>query len=295
MTYTFDDFKNEGIRGSYLTCKYALQVLQSYIEAYDKSDMSALGEELNGIARRIIKTYPNMVILRKNVTNVVYYLKRLVKSNKSAKEIKSSSLAKIEEIEKHLGEKHKKIGESGAKLILNQSKIITLSYSAHIIGIFKQAQKLKRKFTVYCMESRPSYEGRNLAEELASFGIPVIIMTDAALGQAIQDVSMVLTGADRVYEKGFVSKTGSLPVAVMAHTYKIPYYIALETDKILFEYEQAVRFYPENSAEVYAGKKKNISAINVYFDDVPLNYLSKVVCEDGIFSITEFKNWYLEE
>ncbi len=106
---------------------------------------------------------------------------------------------------------------------------------------------------------------------------------------------MVLTGADRVFEEGFINKTGSLPMAVLAKTYKIPFYIALETDKILQEYEQAVRFYPENPSEVYPGKKKNVSVLNVYFDSVPLDYVSKVVCEDGIFSITEFKKWYLEE
>ncbi len=295
MGYTLDDFKKEGVRGSYLTCNYALKVLQSYIENYEQTDLIALGEDLNKIARGVVKTYPNMVILRKNVTGVVYYLKRLVKADKPAAEVKKFAIAKINEIKKELENKQKKIGESGAKLIFNQSKILTISYSSHLIEIFKQAAKLKRKFTVYCMESRPSLEGRNFAEDVAALGIPCKLITDAAAGQVMKEVNLVLTGADRVFEDGFVSKTGSLPLAVLAQTFKIPYYIAFETDKILLEYEQAIRFYTENPKEVYPGKKKNVSALNVYFDSVPIEYLSKVVCEDGIFSITEFKNRYLEE
>ena len=295
MVYTLDDFKKEGIRGSHRSCNQALKVLQSYIEEYSDSDLVVLGEDLNKISRGIIKTFPNMVILRKNVTSVVYYLKRLVKAKKTYDEVKKSSLAKINEIVKELEAKKKKIGESGTKLILNQSKILTISYSSHLMEIFKQAVKLRRKFTVYCMESRPSFEGRAFAEELGSFGISAQIITDAAAGQIMKEINMVLTGADRVFEDGFINKTGSLPLAVLTKTFKIPYYIALETDKILQEYEQAVRFYPENPLEVYPGKKKNVSVLNVYFDSVPLEYVSKVVCEDGIFSITEFKKWYLEE
>lgn len=295
MVYTLDDFKKEGLRGSHRSCNQALKVLQSYIEEYSDSDLVALGEDLNKIARGIIKTYPNMVILRKNVTGVVYYLKRLVKAKKTSEEVKKSSLAKIKEIVKELEAKKKKIGESGTKLILNQSKILTISYSSHLLEIFKQAIKLKRKFTVYCMESRPSLEGQIFAEELGALGISSHIITDAAAGQVMKEINMVLTGADRVFEEGFISKTGSLPLAVLTKTFKIPFYIAFETDKILQEYEQAVRFYPEDPSEVYPGKKKNVNVINVYFDSVPLDYVSKIVCEDGIFSITEFKEWYLEE
>ena len=132
------------------------------------------------------------------------------------------------------------------------------------------------------MESRPSYEGRIFAEELGALGISSHIITDAAAGQVMKEINMVLTGADRVFEDGFISKTGSLPLAVLTKTFKIPFYIAFETDKILQEYEQAIRFYPEDPSEVYSGKKKNVNVLNVYFDSVPLEYVSKVVCEDGL-------------
>jgi translation initiation factor 2B subunit (eIF-2B alpha/beta/delta family) len=295
MAYTIKDFKEEGILGSYTTCLNALNVLKSEIEEYKAANFELLGENLNKTARLMIKTYPNMVLLRKNVTSVVYYLKRLVKAQKSGQEIKQATIKKIGEIGVELSGKRIKIGESGTKLIQNQSKILTISYSTNLLEIFKQALKLRRKFSVYCLESRPSLEGHVMAEKIAAMGIPVTIIADAAVGQAIQEVNMVLTGADRVFENGFVSKTGSLPLAIMAQTFSTPLYIASETDKILREYEQALRFYQEDAKQIYAHRKKNISVSNVYFDSVPLHYVAKIICEDGIFNTNEFQKWYLEE
>ena len=98
MSYTVKTFKEDGIRGSFQSSRNGLHVLKSYIEEYKGQNMEKLGIELNQVGREIIKTYPNMVVLRKNITSVVYYLKRLVKSGKSAEEIKKLSLAKIKEI-----------------------------------------------------------------------------------------------------------------------------------------------------------------------------------------------------
>jgi translation initiation factor 2B subunit (eIF-2B alpha/beta/delta family) len=295
MSYTLKDFKQDGIRGSFQSSRNGLHVLRSFIEDYQGQDLDQLGDELNKIGREIIKTYSNMVILRKNITSVVYYLKRLIKTGKDVRQVKKLSLAKIKEIEQETEHKKQKIAESGSKLILNQSKILTISYSSHIKAIFNNAQKHHRKFTVYCMESRPSFEGRVFAEELSDAGIKVYLITDAAIGHIMPHVNMVLTGADRVFETGFISKAGSFPLALVAQAHKIPFYIAFETDKILKEYQQAIRFYQEDAREVYTGKNGRINVSNLYFDSVPLNYISKIICEDGIFSINEFDKWYLEE
>jgi translation initiation factor 2B subunit (eIF-2B alpha/beta/delta family) len=145
------------------------------------------------------------------------------------------------------------------------------------------------------MESRPSFEGRVFAEELSKMGIKVYLITDAAIGHIMPDINMVLTGADRVFETGFVSKSGSYPLALVAEAYKVPLYIAFETDKILKEYEQAIRFYQEDAREIYPGKSTKINVSNLYFDSVPLKFVSKIICEDGIFSINEFEKWYLKD
>jgi translation initiation factor 2B subunit (eIF-2B alpha/beta/delta family) len=222
-------------------------------------------------------------------------MKRLLKSQKSIEDIKKASQSKIEEILKVAESKKKKIGNIGAKLIFNHSKILTISSSSLIKEIFSSAHQLKRKFTVYCLESRPNNEGHALASFLAKKGIPSVLTTDAMMGQVLGEVNMVLSGADRLYESGFVNKTGTLPLAIVSKTYQIPFYIAAETDKILKEIDRSLRFYPQDPKEVYNSKQKNLTISNLYFEAITFDYVSKIICEDGVFDTNEFVNWYLED
>jgi translation initiation factor 2B subunit (eIF-2B alpha/beta/delta family) len=71
--------------------------------------------------------------------------------------------------------------------------------------------------------------------------------------------------------------------------------VAAETDKILKEIDRSLRFYPQNPNEIYKGKQKNLSISNYYFEAVTFDYVSKIICEDGVFDTGEFVNWYLED
>ena len=69
-------------------------------------------------------------------------MKRLLKSNKSIEDIKKTSKSKIQELIKDADSKKKKIGNIGAKLIFNHSKILTISSSSLVKEIFYSAHQL---------------------------------------------------------------------------------------------------------------------------------------------------------
>lgn len=295
MAYQFDDFRQDGLKGSHITCLNALKVLEDHIASYKQKDLNKLGEELNKLSRDIIKLYPNLVKTRQNITTIVYYTKRLIKAGKSLQEIRQLVGEKLRELRAVFTEQGKKIGDYGAKLIQNNSSVLTISYSSMLKSIFTAAVKQNKKFQVYCMESRPAYEGQKFAMELAALGIKTHIITDASVGGIMPDIKMVLTGADRIFSTTYVSKTGSLPLAIVAGTYNVPVYVAMETDKILAEHEQALRFYPEKGNDIFDKKLKNLDVVSYNFEAVPLEYVAKIVCEEGIFDVKEFKKWYLED
>ncbi len=295
MSVTIKDVKDDSFSGSFEISQNALLVLLDFIKNNKTKDAEKLVEECNALGKEIIKSQPNMVNIRRKISTVIYHMKRLLKSQKSIEDIKNNSQAKIEEIIKTSETKKKKIGNIGAKLIFNHSKILTISSSSLIKEIFSAAHLLKRKFTVYCLESRPHNEGHALAFELAKKGIPSVLTTDAMMGQILGEVNMVISGADRIYESGFVNKTGTLPLAIASKTYQIPFYIAAETDKILKEIDRSLRFYPQDPGEIYKAKQKNLSVMNLYFEALTFQYVSKIICEDGVFDTSEFVNWYLED
>jgi translation initiation factor eIF-2B subunit delta len=296
LSLSIQDIKDDTFSGSFEISQNALYVLLDFIEKSETNNAEKLVDDCNTLGKKIIKSQPNMVNIRRKISTVVYHMKRLLKSNKSANDIKETSKSKIKELIQIAESKKKKIGNIGAKLIFNHSKILTISASSLIKEIFYSAYKLKRKFTVYCLESRPNNEGHTLAVELSKKGIPCVLTTDAMMGQLLGEVNMVISGADRIYESGFVNKIGTLPLAITSKNLQIPFYIAAETDKILKEIDRSLRFYPQDPSEIYTGKNNsNLTVSNVYFEAVSFDYVSKIICEDGVFDTEEYINWYLED
>jgi translation initiation factor 2B subunit (eIF-2B alpha/beta/delta family) len=115
------------------------------------------------------------------------------------------------------------------------------------------------------------------------------------MGTIIPTVNMVLSGADRLYESGFINKIGTLPLAITASKLNVPFYLACETDKILKEIDRNIRFYPEDPKEVFSKNIKRVNVLNYYFEEIPFDYVSKLICEEGVFEIHEFVKWFLKD
>jgi len=295
MAKAVDEIKNNNFSGSFKLSQESLLLLSDHMESSNEKTSEKLVDSFGKYAKTIIKAQPNMVAIRKKVTGIVYHTKRLLKTEKSVEEIKTASIQKIQNVIKTSEHDRKQIGSFGAKLVLNNSKILTISASSMVKEIFLAAHKMNRKFTVYCLESRPQNEGHTFAEELADQGISCVLMTDAMMGQALQEVNVIISGADRISESGFVNKSGTLPLAIVAKSYQVPLFLTAETDKILKEIDRSVRFYPQDPAEIYSRKIKMLSVSNYYFEMIPFEYVSKVICEDGVFDTNEFISWYLED
>lgn len=295
MSISINDIRDDRYSGSFEISQNALQFLRDFISKSSAKNKNKLVDETNNLGKEIIKSQPNMVSIRKKISIIVYHMKRLLKTDKTIEEIKQASLNKIDEVLQNAETKRKEIGKIGAKLIFNNNKILTISSSSLVKEIFNSAHRLNRKFTVYCLESRPQNEGHLLARELSSNGIPCVLATDAMMGQVVREVNMVISGADRIYESGFVNKTGSLPLALTAHNFGVPFYVTSETDKILKEIDRSLRFYQQDPEDIITKRNSMLSVSNLYFESVEFDYVSKIICEDGVFDINEFKTWYLED
>ena len=68
-----------------------------------------------------------------------------------------------------------------------------------------------------------------------------------------------------------------------------------DLDKILKEIDRTIRFYQEDPKEIFDKKVKRVLVHNYYFEDIPYDYVSKLICEEGIFEMHEFIKWYLKD
>jgi len=288
---------SENRAGSVVIARRALKLyLQLVKEAAGRKDSpEKLYETLQEASKVLIKGQPNMVLIRRTAGNILLYLKRLLKATDDIQAVYETVEKKILAVDEEIGHNIERIAQFGAKVIAPLNKVMTISNSTMVQNIFLTAEAQKRRFEVFCLKSHPPDEGVDLAEFLASRGIHTTLIADSEIGTFVPQMNLVLMGADRLVEDGFVNKSGSLPLSLTARFFNIPVYIACETTKILSEKERSIKFHPQDVAEIYKFQKDGLQVQNFYFEKIPLDLIHKIICEEGVFETKEFINWYLKE
>lgn len=157
----------------------------------------------------------------------------------------------------------------------NLNRIITLSRSGTVLGILQLWHQKNKKLKVVVCESRPKFEGRLMANDLASEGINVELITDAMMGLYIPKIDAVIIGADIVLETGnVVNKVGSKALALLCKEYKKPFYVV--TSKSKLSKKKIFKSKKENPQKVWDKKVKNLSISNIYFEEIEKKLITKI-------------------
>jgi translation initiation factor 2B subunit (eIF-2B alpha/beta/delta family) len=79
----------------------------------------------------------------------------------------------------------------------------------------------------------------------------------------------------------------------VAKELEIPFYIALDSAKILPKRTYPAKYTSVNAQEILDKKVTDLTVENYYFEEIPLSYAHKVGCEEGIFETEEFIERFL--
>lgn len=197
-------------------------------------------------------------------------------------------------------DKCRSIGEQGARLIKDGSKIMThcnagalatVDYGTALAPI-RVAHRQGKKIFVYVSETRPRLQGMKLtAYELRNEGIPHSIIVDGASGHFMRKgVDMVIVGADRVALNGdFANKIGTFEKAVLAKELGIPFYVAAPISTFDFALESGKDIVIEDRAEEEVTFLEDVQiapegshALNPSFDMTPHRYVAGFITEVGV-------------
>jgi methylthioribose-1-phosphate isomerase len=153
-------------------------------------------------------------------------------------------LAKAKDVHAEDIETCKAIGASGADLLsdgdtvmthCNAGALATAGYGTALAPI-RAAVEQGKKISVIANETRPFLQGARLtAYELHRDGIPVKVACDNACALLMQRglVQKVIVGADRIAANGdAANKIGTFGVALLAHEFGIPFYVAAPVSTI---------------------------------------------------------------
>ena len=206
MSVELEKILNDNLSGSITLTQNALKFYRDYLADLSKSsqDIENIFQNFQDEAKKILKSQPNMVLLRKSTNNILIYFKRLVKSDKNPEQIIKAIDKKIVTIEQEINTRVEKIANTGSRIIAPTNKLMTISNSTLVKNIIAKAHAQKRKFEVFCCKSHPPDEGVHLAEVLDKSGVKTTLISDSQMGVFMQEMNLVLIGADRLYDNGFV-------------------------------------------------------------------------------------------
>ena len=269
--------------------------------------VSELLAELEDAAKVIKATRPTAV-------NLFWAIERvLVKARDfsgTVKELKALVIQEAQQIADEDAESNHSIGKNGAMLINDGDVVLTHCNAGELatvefgtaLGVIRAACEQGKKVEVIATETRPLLQGARLtAYELERDGIPVTLITDSMVGYVMQKrlVDKVVVGADRIVQDAVVNKIGTFTIAVLAHEYGVPFFVAAPKSTFdLTRKSTDVVIEERKPVEVthYGGKKiaaDGVHVLNPAFDITPLKYVSAIIYEDGVYrqkNFAKFRN-----
>ena len=185
----------------------------------------------------------------------------------------------------NLEKSHDAIAKKGSKLIKNNMKIYSHCHSSTVMDILKYAKKKgKKNFTVYTTEVEPLLQGRKTAKDLAHSRIKVVIASDFAADQLMEDCDLFLFGADAYTKSSAVNKIGTSTLVSLAKSHQIPSYSC----GVSLKFTSKVKIEKRSPKEVWNEKIKNIKVENPAFDKTKIDRLTGVISEFGILTPKQF-------
>lgn len=253
--------------------------------------------------RQLRKSADTLIATRPTGVNLRWAVERVYSASSKISSTASLETRLLEEANSVLDEELRaahSIGIFGATLIdeddtvlthCNAGALATAGYGT-ALAVIRAAIEEGKHVSVIATETRPLLQGARLtAFELAKDKVPVKIIVDSAAAQLMARgaIDKVIVGADRILRTGHVTnKIGTLPIAIAAKFYGVPFYVAapistmdLETDPsqvIIEERDQREILY-------FAGKRigpRSVEALNPAFDITPAELVTGIITDKGV-------------
>ena len=280
-----DKIKRIEIQGARNVAIAAIKAIQDETK---KTKASSKKEFINDLleAKNILFNSRATEPLMRN--SIRYLIHEIEASNKeSVKEMVDLVSQVAEQFLRNLEHSKENIAKVGSRRIFHHSRILTHCHSSTVTSILRKAKLDGKSFEVVCTESRPIFQGRITAKEMLNSGIKTTMIVDSAVRHFMNQVDLVMVGADAITSEGnVINKIGTSMVALAAKEARTPFYVVSELLKfdpltIHGEYEKLEE---RSSKEVWDNSPAGLIIRNPAFDVTRREFIHGIICEEGIIS-----------
>ena len=280
------DVESDRAHGASFLAVEAVQILVKSVEAEDESgDFDLFLDRFKMLAERLMGLRPSMAPLNNLVGELLAKTVKKAETTRSVGELKMFVRDEADHVIAASEAERRVIAEKASQIISanvpENGKILIHSYSSTVLDALKQAYDDGRRFEVITTESRPLFEGRTTAKELADHGIPVSLVTDAASAYFAAGADMVLLGADSLFADGsVVNKAGTYSIVLAAAYHGAPVYVLAGLSKVnLRSFFSHVLLEEKDTREVWENAPENVTVRNLYFDLTPKFFINGIITE----------------
>ena len=305
LSETAASIKNMEIRGAGRIARAAVEALADYARNLDVDDPETFKREMQRAADTLTRTRPTAVSLPNAVRSVMQALD----SFESVEAARGAILSRAAEFVDHSEHAVERIAEIGARHISDGDVLLTHCNSEAALGCILEAHRQGKEIEVYATEVRPRGQGLITIRTLNDAGIRTNYIIDSAVRYFINDVDLVIVGADAIAVNGaVVNKIGTAQIAHAANEARTNVIVAAETykfaprtilgEKIEIEQRDPYEVLPREEVE----RLPFVRVRNPAFDVTPAEYVDLIVTERGAIPpelaylvIRDYLGWKIEE
>lgn len=273
------------IQGATNVAIAALEAVRDHIKKSEIRKRSDLLSELESAKGILFDTRPTEPLMRNAIRYLIYSVQESGLEDSGDLDDSVSTISKG--FVRDLENSKREIAEIGSKRILDGSTVLTHCHSSVVTRTLGEARSQGKDFRVFCTETRPRFQGRITARELTELGIGTTMVVDSAARFFMNDVDLVLVGADAITSEGnVINKIGTSLVALSAKEARTPFYVASELLK--FDPETIFGEYTvieeRDGREIWGEPPQGLRLRNPAFDVTRREFIHGIICEAGILS-----------
>lgn len=285
-----EKIKSMEVRGAGKIARFAVATVRDYVNNSGTDDIKELQQEVLEVFRQLNESRPTAVSLRNSLRYVYNHsIKQLSGKSKSLDEWKKQVADACESFISKSEAAKEQIAKLGSDLVGDGFSIQTHCNSQMALAVIIEAHNQGKSPKVYATESRPWYQGHLTVRQLAEAKVPVTLIVDSAVRHFMEQVDLVLVGADTISAEGdLINKIGTVQLALAAGDAGVPFVVCAETYKfspesltengggVIIEERAAEEVVPDPSA--FPG----VDIVNPVFDRTPAKLIKEIITEVGI-------------
>ena len=283
------------IQGARNVAKAAIAAFSDSAAHSKARSQAALRKELESTANALSESRPTEPMMRNLVEESLRFAtKTLGAKTAGSKSIDSAKKAISDHADliiARMDEDAKRLSSYGARIIPADALVLTHCHSSTTTMILKEAARHNKGMKVVCFETRPRFQGRTTAAELAKAGLDVTLAVDGAMTMFMKKADIVIVGADSVTSRGdLINKIGTSTLAHIARMNDVSFYSAAELSKYspMTIFGNLEKIEERDHGEVWDKPPKGVKIKNPAFEATAAKYINGYVTEAGVIPPQSF-------